>query len=71
MKKRSIFTGLGFALMGTMALLNNLGKPRIEAAHLHGSDILGLVASGMLFGLALFLLISGLVFKNGWPVGRK
>lgn len=60
MKKRSIFTGLGFALMGTMALLNNLGKPRIEAAHLHGADILGLVASGMLFGVAIMALTASI-----------
>jgi hypothetical protein len=64
MKKRSLFTGLCTALMGTMVLLNNLGKPRIEAADLHGSDILGLVASGMLFGVALVWLICGHVFKK-------
>jgi hypothetical protein len=34
-----------------MTLLSNLGKPRIEG--LHGSDVLGLVASGMFFGVAL------------------
>jgi hypothetical protein len=47
MKKRSIFTGLGFALGGTLVLLNNLGKPRVEA--LHGSDVLGIMASGFCF----------------------
>ena len=56
MKKGNVFAGLAFAFMGTMVLLNNLGKPRIEAAGLHGSDILGLVASGMLFGVAIMTL---------------
>ena len=64
MKKGSVFAGLGFAFMGTMVLLNNLGKPRIEAAHLHGSDILGLVASGMLFGVALLCLSGALRSKK-------
>src|ERR1700733_6127558 len=58
MKEGSVFAGLGFAFMGTMVLLNNLGKPRIEAAGLHGSDILDLVASGMLFGVAIMALPS-------------
>ena len=56
MKKGSLLAGLGSAFMGTMVLLNNLGKPRIEAAHLHGSDILRFVASGGLFGVALMVL---------------
>lgn len=44
MKKSSRFTGLMLTLVGTMVLLNNLGKPRIEA--LHGVDIVGLLAAG-------------------------
>ena len=64
MKKGSLLAGLGSAFMGTMVLLNNLGKPRIEAAHLHGSDILGLVASGMLFGVALLCLSGALLSKK-------
>lgn len=51
-------TGLILALMGSMVLLNNLGKPRIEA--LHGSEILGLVASGMCFGVAVVGLLGRL-----------
>ena len=35
MKKSSRFAGLVLALLGAMVLLNNLGKPRVEA--LHGS----------------------------------
>jgi len=60
MRKSSLLAGLGFAFMGTMVLLNNLGNPRIEAAHLHGSDILRFVASGGLFGVAL-LCLSGVL----------
>jgi hypothetical protein len=65
MKKRSRFIGLCLALcmalLGTTVLLNNLGKPRIEAARLHGSDVLGLVASGMLFGVAIVALVGSFV----------
>ena len=60
MKKGSLLAGLGFAFMGTMVLLNNLGNPRIEAAHLHGSDILRFVASGMLFGVAIMALTASI-----------
>jgi hypothetical protein len=64
MKKSSLLAGLGSAFMGAMVLLNNLGKPRIEAAHLHGSDILGLVASGGLFTVALLCLSGALRSKK-------
>ena len=37
LKKSSRFTGLVFALLGVMKLLNDVGKPRVEA--LHGSDV--------------------------------
>jgi hypothetical protein len=51
-----------------MVLLNNLDKPRIEAAGLHGSDILGLVASGFCFGIAFAFLLMGFVTRRegGW-----
>jgi len=39
MKKSSRFTGLVLTLLGAMVLLNNLGKPRVQA--LHGSDVAG------------------------------
>jgi len=56
MRKSNWFFALVMALMGTFVLLNWLGKPRVESSGLHGSDILGLVASGMLFGVALMTL---------------
>jgi hypothetical protein len=62
MKKSSRFTGLILALMGTMVLLNNLGKPRVEA--LHGADIVGLLASGACFGIAIAGLLGRLRVRN-------
>jgi hypothetical protein len=62
MKKSSRFTGLALALMGVMKLLNDLGKPRVEA--LHGSDVLGLVASGMLLGVGFVGLMGRLNFAS-------
>ena len=62
MKKSSRFTGLALALIGAMVLLNNLGKPRVEA--LHGSDVLGLVASGGLLGIGFVGLMGRLNFAS-------
>jgi hypothetical protein len=62
MKKRSLFIGLGFALWGSLVLLNNLGKPRVEA--LHVPDILGIMASGFCFGIAFTFLLMGFLTRN-------
>jgi hypothetical protein len=62
MQRSSRFVGLILALVGLMVLLNNLGKPRIEA--LHGSDVVGLVASGICFGVAFVGLIGRLKLPN-------
>jgi hypothetical protein len=62
MKKSSRLTGLVLTLVGALVLLNNLGKPRIEA--LHGPDVLGLVASGMFFGIGLVGLMGRLSFTK-------
>lgn len=62
MKKSSRLTGLVLMLIGAMALLNNLGKPRVEA--LHGSDVLGLVAAGMLLGIGFVGLMGRLDFGS-------
>lgn len=63
MIKRSRFVGLFLACFGLMALLSSTSKPRVEA--LHGADILGLVASGMCFGVAFVGLIGRLRVGNG------
>jgi hypothetical protein len=55
MKRSSRLTGLLLALLGALVLLTNLSKPRVEA--LHGSDILGLIACGICFGVAFVGLI--------------
>ncbi len=47
---------------GDTVLLNNPGKPRIKA--LHGADVLGLVASGMCFGVGFVGLMGRLSFKE-------
>ena len=62
LKKSSRFTGLVAALLGAIKLLNDLGKPRVEA--LHGVDVLGLVASGMLLGVGFFGLMGRLNFAS-------
>ena len=62
MKKSSRLTGLVLALLGAMVLLNNLGKPRVEA--LHVPDVLGLVASGMLLGIGFVGLMGRLNFAS-------
>ena len=62
LKKSSRFTGLVLALLGAIKLLNDLGKPRVEA--LHGVDVLGLVASGMLLGVGFFGLMGRLNFAS-------
>ena len=48
LKKSSRFTGLVAALMGATFLLMILGNPRVEA--LHVSDVIKLVASGIILG---------------------
>ena len=62
LKKSSRFTGLVFALLGAIKLLNDLGKPRVEA--LHGVDVFGLVAAGGLLGIGLVGMMGRLNFPS-------
>ena len=62
LKKSSRFTGVVMMLAGAMVLSNNLDKPPVAA--LHGSDVLGLVASGMLLGVGFFGLMGRLNFAS-------
>jgi len=62
MGKHSRITGLMPLLLGLVALFASLGKPRVEA--LHGTDILGLIGSGMCFGVALVGLLGRLRIRN-------
>ena len=68
MKKRSLFIGLCFALWGLLVLWNNLSKPRVEA--LHGSDIVGIMASGFCFGIAFMILLTGYLTRREGGGGR-
>ncbi len=56
--KKNILTALFPLLFGFMALMGSLSKPRVEA--LHGSDIIGLMASGACFGVGLTALFGRL-----------
>jgi hypothetical protein len=60
--RRSRITGLLVALLGVMTLLASLSKPRMEA--LHGSDVVGLIGSGMCFGVAVVGLLGRLKLRN-------
>jgi hypothetical protein len=62
MLKPSRLTGLFLTLWGGMVLLINLNKPRVAA--LHGSDVMGLVASGISFGVAIVGLLGRLRLGN-------
>ena len=62
MSKARMFVGLLLLMFGTFPLLNALGNPRI--ATLHGSDVVGLLASGLCFGFGLALLLRKLIFRG-------
>jgi hypothetical protein len=57
-----IIVGLFMLLLGAPPLWNALGNPRIQA--LHGADVLGLIASGLVIGFGLGLLLSKLLFRG-------
>jgi hypothetical protein len=60
-----IFVGLMMVFVfGVPALLNALNNPRVEA--LHGAAVLGLIASGLVMGFGLGLLLSPL-FRGEYP----
>jgi hypothetical protein len=46
--RKSRITGLLVALLGVMALLASLSKPRVEA--FHSSDLLGLIVAQLSMG---------------------
>jgi hypothetical protein len=58
-----IIVGLFMLMLGFPPLLNALGNPRIQA--LHVPDVLQLIASGLVFGFGLGLLLSKLMFRGG------
>jgi hypothetical protein len=54
--------GLILLMFGFISLFSSLGKPRIQP--LHGSDILGLMASGACFGVAIVGLLGRLRIRD-------
>ncbi|HVT91543.1 MAG TPA: hypothetical protein VHD76_01765 [Bryobacteraceae bacterium] len=63
MEKRSRIVGLVLLLVGSVALISSLTKPRVQA--LHGADILGLIGAGACLGVALFGLLGRLRIREG------
>jgi hypothetical protein len=62
MKRFVPTTALMPCFFGFVALFNNLGKERVAA--LHGSDVVGLMASGFCFGVTCMILVV-------WFIARK
>jgi hypothetical protein len=60
---KRIVVGLLMLMLGVPPLLNALGNPRVQA--LHGADVLGIFASGLVIGFGLGLLLSKLIFRGG------
>jgi hypothetical protein len=62
MRRPRIFVGLFGLMSGTGAFISMLGNPRVQT--LHGSDVVGLIASGLCFGFGLALLLGRLMFRG-------
>jgi hypothetical protein len=64
-----IVVGLFMLMLGVPPLLNALGNPRVQA--LHGADVLGLIASGLVIGFGLGLLLSKIMFRGPSPPSTR
>jgi len=62
-RRTRIIVSLLMIGLGIAPLLNALGNPRIQT--LHGPDVLGLIASGLVCGFGLGLLLSKFIFRDG------
>ena len=60
--KHSRLVGLFVALLGVLALFSSLNKPGV--AGLRGSEVLGLIGSGMCFGVGFEGLIGKLRVRD-------
>lgn len=60
--KHSRLVGLFVALLGVLALFSSLNKPGVAA--LRGSEVLGLIGSGMCFGVGLGGLLGKLRVRD-------
>jgi hypothetical protein len=61
-RRARILVGVFVLVSGVPPFINAMGNPRV--ATLHGSDVVGLVASGLCCGFGLALLISRLIFRG-------
>jgi len=61
-QRRIRIVGVFMLMLGVPPLLNALGNPRVQA--LHGADVLGLIASGLVIGFGLGLLLSKIMFRG-------
>jgi hypothetical protein len=62
MRRRRVFAGVFLLMFGMLPLLRMVGNPRFET--LHGSDVVGLIASGLCFGFGLALLLGRIMFRG-------
>jgi hypothetical protein len=65
--KARIIVGLFVLMSGLPPLSNAMSNPAMSnplVATLHGSDVMGLLASGLCLGFGLALLISRLIFRG-------
>jgi len=63
-RKARMFVGFFVFLSGVPPFINAMGNPGV--ATLHGSDVMGLCASGLCFGFGLALIICRLIFRWEW-----
>jgi hypothetical protein len=61
-RKARMFGGLCVLMSAVPPSINAMSNPR--TATLHGSDVMGLLASGSCFGFGLALLVSGFIFRG-------
>ncbi len=61
-RRARITVGLFIFMFGLFPLLNAIDNPRVQT--LHGSDVVGLIASGLCFGFGLGLLLCKLMFRG-------
>jgi hypothetical protein len=63
MHKGKILVGLFLVMCGIGAFISMMGNPRVST--LHGSDVLGLIASGLCLGFGSALVTGRLIFRRG------
>jgi hypothetical protein len=62
LRDRRIIAAVFLLMFGALALVRMIGNPRVQA--LHGSDVLGLLASGLCFGAGIALLLRRIILRG-------